>query len=141
MEVQPFTILDHTADIGLEAYGSNLEEAFIHAAEGMFSILSPAAQIKYERSASFQIEAETVKELLIVWLNQLLYLYDAEKLLPGYFKIKKLDGNSLEAEITGETVDPNKHKIDTYIKAATYHETKIIQDKNGHFSLQVIFDV
>ena len=136
-----YKIIDHTADIGLEAYGSNLEEAFIHAAEGMFSIISPAAQIKQEKSASFQIHAETVEDLLIAWLNKLLYLYDAEKLFPGDFKIKKLDGNSLEAEIKGETVDPIKHRIDTYIKAATYYETKIMQDKNGHYSLQVIFDV
>ncbi|MCL4513680.1 MAG: archease, partial [Candidatus Eremiobacteraeota bacterium] len=68
-----YKIIDHTADIGLEAYGSNLEEAFIHAAEGMFSIISPAAQIKQEKSASFQIHAETVEDLLIAWLNKLLY--------------------------------------------------------------------
>jgi len=38
-EPAPFEILEHTADAGVVARGRTLAEAFVHAAEGMFSIM------------------------------------------------------------------------------------------------------
>ncbi|PIU56057.1 MAG: protein archease, partial [Chloroflexi bacterium CG07_land_8_20_14_0_80_51_10] len=36
--MQNFEIIDHTADVGIVAYGDSVEEVFINAAYGMFSL-------------------------------------------------------------------------------------------------------
>lgn len=137
--VMEYKILDHTADIGLEAYGRTAREAFINAAKGMFAILSPAEEIRAERSFTIEVEAETPEELLVGWLNQLIYLYDAEKVLLGHFDITRLEEKALAAKVSGETVDPRRHRIRTYIKAATHHLAKV--ELNEVCMVRVIFDV
>ncbi|MBP8976761.1 MAG: archease, partial [Bacteroidetes bacterium] len=37
--VEPFVVLEHPADIGIEAQGTTVEELFSNAARGMFTIM------------------------------------------------------------------------------------------------------
>ena len=134
-----YKILDHTADIGLEAYGNTAKEAFIHAANGMFAILANGELIHLEKTFSFEIEADSPEELLVAWLNKLLYLYDAERVILGNFEILNLEQKKLSAKVSGEPVDLNRHKIRTYIKAATYHRASV--EINDICTVRVIFDV
>ena len=34
-----FEIIEHTADVGIRAYGANMQEAFANAAKGLFSLI------------------------------------------------------------------------------------------------------
>ncbi len=137
--VSGFTILDHTADIGLLASGPNLEEAFVNAAKGMFSIIAHVdTPVSPLQPFSIEVEADSLADLLISWLNRLLYLYDTEKVLFSHFEILELKPTKLLAKVAGEPIQ-DKHKINTYIKAATYHDVQVIQ--NEHCTLRVIFDV
>ena len=41
-----FEVLNHTADIGIIAYGSSMKEAFANAATGMFSLITELDEIR-----------------------------------------------------------------------------------------------
>ena len=63
----------------------------------------------------------------MVFLNELLYLWDTEKFIPRTFSVV-MEGGRLEADITGETFDPDKHSVYKEVKAVTYHKFTIQQE-------------
>jgi SHS2 domain-containing protein len=138
--VKDFEVLDHTADTGIIAYGSNLKEAFANAARGMFSLITEPEEISVVESRDIELDAPDLESLLIAWLNELIFLFDVENILFKKFEISRLSNTHIKAKGYGEKVNVSRHKLKLGIKAATYHMLKIdkISDKNR---VQVIFDI
>ena len=133
-----YRFIEHTADIGLVAYGRTLAEAFGNAAYGMFSIIAELKTVKEVESRQMEITEKDIEGLLFEWLNRLLYYFDVEMLLFKRFDINNLDGNHLEAMCYGEKYDPSRHHLKIGVKSATYHMLKVDRELN---QVQVIFDV
>ena len=140
--MKKFEFVEHTADIGVKTYGRSPVELFQNSAEAMFSLL-----LDYDPKENFKkniaIEAVSLEELLVAWLNELLGLFYADKFLPASFSIKIDDKpglKSLAAILRGENFDPYDNKLSTEIKAATYHDLKI-KKSGGDYWARIIFDV
>jgi len=136
--VRRFRLIEHTADIGLVAYGQSLAEAFANAAYGLFSIIAELKTVKEVESRRFELDEDDAEALLFEWLNRLIYLFDVEMLLFKRFDIEDFDGHRLKATCHGEKYDPSRHHLKTGVKSATYHMLKVDKEKN---QVQVIFDV
>ena len=134
-----FEVLDHTADIGIKAHGSCLEEVFINAACGMFSLIAEVDRVSEVFYREIHVEASDQAELLVAWLNELLFVFDAEMLIVNRYEITSLEEKQLTARVYGDKVDPARHSLKGEIKAATYHLLKL--EKDNGFSAQIIFDV
>jgi SHS2 domain-containing protein len=135
-----FEIIDHTADVGIVAYGTDVEELFSNAALALFSLITELESIEGNLHFDLKVNSEDRDSLLVEWLNELIYLFDVEHTLFNRFDIKSLTRNQLKAICYGETFDPMKHKIKVGVKAATYHMLKL--DKNGGgYKAQIIFDI
>ena len=135
-----FEIIDHTADVGIIAYGNTVEQVFMNAATGMFSLIGDISKVSDELEQEIEVEADDQSELLVAWLNELLYLFDAENLIFSKFEIDKLTKTRLKATAYGEQFDTEKHGLKTQIKAATYHQLQLKQTEEG-YKAQVILDV
>ncbi len=133
-----YRLIEHTADIGLVAYGQNLAEAFGNAAYGMFSIIADLKTVREVESRQLELSEKDLDSLLFEWLNRLLYFFDVETLLFRRFDINELDDHHLEAVCYGEEYDPARHRIKLGVKSATYHMLRVDREKNR---VQVIFDV
>ena len=133
-----FQLIEHTADVGLIAYGRGLAEAFANAAYGLFSIIAELKTVKAAESRRVEISGEDIEGLLFEWLNSLIYFFDVEMLLFKRFDIIYLDGNQLKAICHGEKYDPSRHHLKTGVKSATYHMLKVDKERN---QVQVILDV
>lgn len=133
-----FELIEHTADLGLAAYGKNLAEAFANAAYGMFSIIAELDDVKEVESRCIEIKEEDAESLLFEWLNSLLYYFDVETLLFKKFDIIEFGEGSLKADCYGEKYNVSRHRLKTGIKSATYHMLEVDRKKNR---VQVIFDV
>jgi SHS2 domain-containing protein len=133
-----YRLIEHTADIGLVAYGNTLAEAFGNAAYGMFSIITELGKVREVDSRRLEINEKDPEDLLFEWLNSLIYLFDVDMLLFKRFDISHLDENSLQAVCYGERYDPSRHRLKLGVKAATYHMLKVDRAKSR---VQVIFDV
>ena len=133
-----FQFIEHTADIGLIAYGQSLSEAFANAAYGLFSIIAELKTVKEIESRQLELNEEDSEALLFEWLNRLIYLFDVEMLLLKRFDIRDFDGRGLKAICYGEKYDPSRHQLKTGVKSATYHMLKMDRGKN---QVRVIFDV
>ena len=65
-----FDIIDHTADVGIVAYGAELAEAFVNAAYAMFTLIADLEGVKQTVSREIEVEAEDQEGLLVRWLNK-----------------------------------------------------------------------
>ena len=134
-----FEIVDHTADVGIIAYGNNIKQAFANAAKGLFSLIAELDDIEENLHRDIEITATDKEGLLVEWLNELIYLFDTEYIIFKRFDITELNDTQLKARSYGEKADCSRHKLKTAIKAATYHMLKV--NKCNGYQVQVLFDI
>lgn len=141
--MKEFEILEHTADIGIAAYGKNKKEVFINAAKGMFEIIAGENRnLKENFYDKIKLEAESLEDLLIAWLNELLYIGETRLVILNKFQIKELSDFQIKAEVRGAKINPPSIKIEKEIKAVTYHRLEIKKDgESGLWKAQIIFDI
>ncbi|MCX5697219.1 MAG: archease [Candidatus Omnitrophica bacterium] len=135
-----YELFEHTADIGLRVKARTLKALFINSALAAFDIIAEKKPSKSnpKKTLSIRLKADNPEELFVNWLNELFSLSAVKELIFTGFDIKKITGNSLEAEGLG--MDIKYFKVNTEIKAATYHKLKLKKGKSG-WSAEVIFDV
>lgn len=134
-----FEVIDHTADVGLLAYGNDFKEAFANLACGMFSLIAELDEVHESIHSDIIINSTDMESLVVDWLNELLYVFDVEHIIFSRFDIIHLGETSLSARVYGEKVDRSRHILKREVKAATYHSLKIIEE-NG-CRIQVILDL
>ena len=136
--MKPYEFIEHTADVGVKAYGASLAEAFMHAAEAMFDIITDHSSIGVVGEYQIQVEAPDLEQLLVDWLSQLLFLNGARNLVFGKFTVT-ITGTTLTAKVYGEEYSTQKHKMGEEIKAVTYHMLQV--HNKPPFFVQVLFDI
>jgi len=135
----PFRIEGTTADKRLIAFGKTLEELFENAALGMFSEIADLGTVDDAQTRVIELKgAEDREGLLVLWLNELLFYFDSEGFVGKRFKVEFLEKNSLRAAIQGSNI--SKESIVGEIKAATYHELEIREEKD-FLEGRIILDV
>ena len=148
MAVNNYEFIEHTADIGIIVKGKDLKDLFKNAALAMFEIIAEKkTEVKNRKSPHeaeevrkyvVKQEADNLEELFINWLNELLSLSATKELIFSDFQISKLDKNKLEANAIGSCM--KNYRMNTEIKAATYHGLEIKQNCSG-CEAKIIFDV
>ena len=138
MQRKRYEFIEHTADIGLVAYGDTLAGAFANAAYGMFSIIAELDAVREAESRRVEVSADDIEGLLFDWLNSLLYYLDVEMLLFRRFDIIEFGDTRLVAVCYGEKYDPSRHHLKTGVKSATYHTMEVDRAENR---VRVIFDI
>jgi SHS2 domain-containing protein len=154
-----FEIIDFTSDVGIRAYGKDIPELFVNSARGMFFLICEACGKKdldadVAKEISLKIDgAISYEDLLISWLEKLLFYHEVDEILFFDFcleelvlnsdDIKKTPFSKLKAHAYGQYIDLKKHEILVHIKGPTYHDLKIMQDDDngGVFSVNIIFDI
>jgi len=126
-----FELVDHTADIGVRVWGPTAEEVFEQAALAMFSLVCDPLDVGELEAVEVALEAESMDLLLAAWLNELLSVFEARKLVLSQFDLLELGEHSLRARVSGEPLDMNRHIICGGVKAATLHELSLEQRDDG----------
>jgi SHS2 domain-containing protein len=136
--MKQYELINHTADVGVKAYGKTVAQAFEHAAKAMFDIITDSSVVSPVGQYDITLEAPDLELLLVDWLSKLLFLNGAKNLVFGKFEVT-IQGTSLRAHVYGEQYDTKKHKMGEEIKAATYHMLEVHQIKPIY--VQVLFDI
>jgi len=134
-----FEFINHTADVGIIAYGADMSQAFANAARALFSLITELDDVAEVIQRDIELTATDVESLLVEWLNELVYQFDTESILFKRFDIIQFNNTRLKARGYGEKVDRSKHKLKIGVKAATYHMLKV--DKGDGCRVQVLFDI
>lgn len=135
-----YRIFDHTADVGLEVWGKSLESLFEAAAKGLFSLIADADGVGASVSFEVHVSAAKADELFLAWLKELLHIFYTRKILLSEFRMTNIKQNRLSAEVSGETLDPEKHRLGREVKAVTHHLFEFKQTGEG-YKARVILDI
>ncbi len=135
-----FETFEHTADIGVRAWGENLAQLFEASARGLFNVAVERGTFSPGEMRKIELTAESREELLFAWLRELLYIFDTEHLIFSEFQFRDLTDTKLSCHVRGEKLDPKKHAIGHEVKAVTRHQFKLEQ-KNNRLSAEFILDI
>lgn len=132
------------ADVAFEATGTTLEEMFISAADAMMCAqIQDLGALETKAEKRFVLKAADIERLLHDFLQELIFLKDAEQLLfSGYrLSVAKVGGEyTLDAACAGEMLDPKKHNLLVDVKAVSWHKFKVEKTDAG-WKAVVIIDV
>lgn len=139
--MEKFRFFEHTADAKFQAFGKNIEDAFINSAYAMLAVLTEDRIIP-RIVKSITVQGKDLKALLYNFLEEFLFLLDTDFFILAEIENLKINTVGKEymltALIKGDTNE--KYESLTHIKAVTYNEMEISQEKDK-FIIQVVLDL
>ncbi len=132
-----------TSDLTFLARGPTLEAAFAAAARALLAAtVEQPETVARSESRSLLLEEPDIELLLARFLNELVYLRDAEDLLlhPARIEIARDGCARLKAELIGERIDSKRHDLAADVKAVTVHGLRVEQTAGG-WTTQATLDV
>lgn len=116
-----FEVFDHTADLGIRIRARRLEELFAEAGRALFTIIVENLEAVQPRDAMpVLLQESTLEYLFFDWLDTLLYLFDAKKLLLCEFDVQvseSVSGSS--GEVSGESAGAGDRNLRSSDPVAT----------------------
>lgn len=123
-----------TSDLSFVARGPTIEAVFVAAGQAFLAatVEDPAVVARSERR-SVSLEEPDLELLLVRFLNELVYLRDAEELLlhPANLEVAWNGSARLRAELRGERIDHRRHALASEVKAATAHGLSFAKTRDG----------
>jgi SHS2 domain-containing protein len=132
-----------TSDLAFVARGETPDQVFGAAAEALLAatVEEPEA-VERREERQLALEEPDLDLLLLRFLNELVYLRDAEGLLLHAHRVGIASDEvaRLVARLEGERFDPRRHVLVTEVKAATAHGLRV-EHVPGGWQASVTLDV
>ena len=133
--------LEHTADTAIEVRAPSLEACFARAAAGMFAVfVGPAGIGAPMQSVGLDVTASTASELLVAWLEELLYLSEVKGLALQAFTAAEASQNRVIGFAEGARFGPDSITLGPVVKGISRHDLQLHRTRAGWLA-RVIFDV
>jgi SHS2 domain-containing protein len=132
----PYEEIEHTADLAMRVRGKDMADLLRHAAEGMLALSEAQSKPGEVRLVKIKLQAPDDEQLLVMWLEELLYGMEMHNVMYRDFEIQVLDGMRLVASMQEQPL----HSIAMQIKAVTFHDLRIITTQEG-LEATVVFDI
>jgi SHS2 domain-containing protein len=137
---EKYHLIDHTADFGIRVSGIDSKDLFANAAEALFDVITDIDSLTGQDSCHVEVTGEDWSDLMINWLREILYLWNGEERLVKSVNITSLSANELSAQVVFDPYDPDRHAVNTEIKAVTYHQIQVKRTLSG-WTARIIFDI
>ena len=138
-----YTFIDHTADVAADLTGSSPEELFTFAAQALTDTMTELSRVHPVVTQSVTLDAGSLEDLLVDWLNELLYRFEVQNLLVSDATVtlrQKAERWHLQASVTGDTFDPAEHPSRVLVKSATYHGLHV-RNEQGTWKARMVLDI
>ncbi len=136
-----FSIIDHTADLGLKVWGETLEKLFENAAASMIQLVVKVSAALPSETVEVKVFGNDPEDLLVRWLGEILYLFEGEKKIAVNSRVTSISRQHLDATLQMIPYDPDLHELLSEIKAVTYHLIRVSQKEDRLWEAQVILDL
>jgi SHS2 domain-containing protein len=142
----PYRYLEEigTADIAFEASGRDLAELFRDAADATMNVMIDNIEaIRRRETRRIELSNEQLDMLLFDFLQELIFLKDAERLLLRMREIEVADKDEIhfvKATAEGETLDAKRHHQRADVKAVTLHDFSV-ERTDGGWKARVLLDI
>lgn len=127
-----------TSDVTFEAYGKDLKELFINAAEALSTMICQPEKIDPTEEIEIEVEGINVQDLMFNWLQNIIAEVDIEEIFLTRFEMIEIDEKHLKAKAFGEPITPEKGE--TVVKSVTYHDYRLEKTPEGYM-VRVTLDI
>jgi len=131
---------EHGADIGVRGRGATKAGAFEQAALALTAVIADPASVEPLDSVEIACEADDDEQLLVGWLDALLYEMAVRHMLFSRFRVA-IDGLRLRATAVGEALSVARHRPAVEVKGATFTTLRVGQEADGSWTAQTVVDV
>lgn len=135
-----YEVFEHKADIGLHIYGHSLEGLLENTGVAIFETMADLSKVNVVDAIEVSAQGETVEELFMAWLRELLYIFHGDRYLLKEFEVTELSEGSVKGIVKGERIDSERHVMHGEVKGATYHKLEV-REVDGKWEARVILDV
>src|SRR3989344_6833272 len=131
----PYTFLEDLtiADVAFEATGKTLEELFASAGEAVTAtMVKDLTTVRQDVQKKISLHSSSAEMLLFDFLQELVYLKDAELLLFSRFDVRIDDTNgdyTLTATLFGDMLDQKRQEHLVDVKAVTMHRFELAKTR------------
>jgi SHS2 domain-containing protein len=134
--------LEHTADLKIRATGNTLEETLSESAKALTEAIAGKSKIEPKSERTFTVIVRDPQILVHDFLGRLIYMFSTEQMLFSEFQLtlKEAIGYKLVVKAKGEKYDAKRHKLLKEVKAATYHDMKVDEEKGKGWTIEVVCD-
>jgi SHS2 domain-containing protein len=135
-----YRIIEHTADTGFEVWGTTKEEVFESAARAFFDIMWQIDVQQQNGPKSLEVTGSDLEELLVNFLEEFLYLYDAKGLVCTGIKVESIKENKVCAKAWLQKFNEAGDQELLGVKAVTYHQL-FVGRKNDTWTARIFLDI
>jgi SHS2 domain-containing protein len=140
----PWELLDHQADVGLQATGKTLEEALADGVRGLLALMVDPQTVEPQDSIEIEASGTDPGSLYVDLLNAVLAAKDIHAMFFHDVAFGSLARERNEwhliCRLSGEKIDLTRHEVDSDVKAATYGGLRARQDEHG-WLLRCVLDL
>lgn len=140
MAAHRYRLLGTTADVALVAWGGTPAELFENAAYGLTRAIALPVGVRTTEARTVKVEADDLEELLVAWLSEWLYLFDAEGFIGREFEIHEVSDKKAVGSGMGDIYRPETHRLRMGIKGITYHGLEIRRQRQ-RLRARVVVDI
>lgn len=124
-------LIEHTADMGIEAWGTNRKNVLAEMARGLTLLMFGTSHADAIISTEILVPKQEPENLLVCWLNEIVYWSERDNLVPATFQVDFNRDGDLLAKVSGEPFNPSRHNAERQVKAVTYHQACLNEDSYG----------
>ncbi|OIO51012.1 MAG: hypothetical protein COV41_01610 [Candidatus Brennerbacteria bacterium CG11_big_fil_rev_8_21_14_0_20_43_10] len=140
--MKPFEIMEHTADVRLRVQGKGMEEFFTNAVAGLYVLLIaqdtvPEVYETWGQEIPFHVSSKNRETLLVDFLNEALFIAQTKRKVP----VRAVFEYITNTHAKGSFISDAHALIQKDVKAVTYHDLKIITNKEGELEVVLTFDI
>ncbi|MEJ5292257.1 MAG: archease [Candidatus Methanosuratincola sp.] len=138
-----YEYLDHVSDVYVHVISDTLEGLFADSAKAAFEVMLNTNAVDRRKSMQVEIEANDLEQLLYLWVDRLIYHFDADSFALSSAEVRRVSvesGARLSAVLWGDDYDPERHDQRTGVKAMTYSLMKIYSE-GGKWHAYFVLDI
>jgi protein archease len=136
-----YRFLDHPSEAFIEITADSENEVFQDAAIALFEVMTDTSHIQPEKQFRMELESNSRNELLVDWLNRLIWLQEVEGVFLSRFDVT-IHHNQiwrLDAKVGGEKIREGMERR-SEVKSATYGMLKW-EEEASHHLVQFVLDI
>ena len=140
MTPELYRIIEHTADTGFEVRGSSIEHVFETAARAFFKIMWQIDTLQETEPSTVEVTGGDLEELLVNFLEEFLYLYDAKRLVCTGIEVVAVSREKVCARVWLQNFNDAVDQELLGVKAVTYHQL-FIGKKDNTWTVRIFLDI
>lgn len=135
-----YEFFDHAADVGIRCCADSIGDLFQLAARALMEWMGPPPDGRETVGLTVFLEAEDREDLLVRWLQELMYLFHQRHLYFIAAGSLCISESKLEGEVLFRLWDESSYREYQEVKAITYHQLRVYQERDS-WHASVILDI